>query len=271
MTLDAIRTLGVSTNPNRICGEGERLLVQAVALRAKPSKILMEWLIAEKAVNSSDALDRARAFRDTAQGAGTSRDLLRKRADEKIAHWQKQVEIQAENDELARLEFSEANAHRVVIDPEHEAHLQRMHRYRVFAENRVKDLNRRLANNKAEIERKKRHAEAQEERRLNREMQSARLKAAEESKPKPPAPKVERPLKMPVDWRNHKDVLTTAMPNQYLFLYWPDDQLQKANELIDYLAKLPNLDPDWLPQIKENLATEVKRRAEKLAKWAKSA
>jgi hypothetical protein len=268
-----------------IYGDGEWLLVQSLALKPKPDKIIIEWHIAEKSAGSEDAIARAKTLRESIANAGDARTALRKRAVEEVARWQKQVEIQAEADEYARLQFQESNRHRVQLDPEHEAFLLRMHRYRVFTENQVKDLNRRLANNKAELARKKRSEEAKEERRLNREWQAARQsqmqadQAAKKQAVTEKAKKLGRMLSgqshldntlysMPRNWKEHPEDLTRVRPSPELFRFWSDLDLERAPELIDFLMSQPEIDQRWVQQISDSLVHEVKHRGMKLAKSA---
>jgi len=271
MTREAIRTLGISPSPHMIYGDGEWLLAHSMAMRTKPDKIVMEWMIVEKTVSSDDANDRAKALRERIANAGDARAKLRKRAAEEVAHWQKQVEIQTENHELARLEFIEANANRILIDPDHEAHLQRLHRYRVFTENRVKDFNRRLANLKAEQVRKKWKETDQEERRLARELQADRLKQAKNEHTArqmrhfnlpAPDPNDSAPMfyRVPSQWRDHRDILTMIKPNMENFMFWTYAQLQQAEELFQYLSTLPGLDPAWLWSLREYHRLELENR-----------
>jgi hypothetical protein len=166
---------------------------------------------------------------------------------------------------------------------EFEKQVQRMHRYRVFTENRIKELNRRLANIKSEILKKERQQDERAWRNQMHEVAVAQLRRPEfeqlleyqkpgdlkkdspvNSIPKPPRNVVltdQDVDKIPPDWQNHKAILAQVVPNAELFQLWTNDQLIESDHMIEYLTQLPASNKHWIEQIKACQEYELQLRS----------
>ena len=151
---------------------------------------------------------------------------------------------------------------------EFEKHIQRMHRYRVFTENRIKELNRRLANIKSDMLKKERLADEKEFRRQNHEIAVAQMqrkhfeqlmeyrnhlendgKPANQEPPRNELLTAEDIEKIPPDWQNHTAILQNAIPNADLFSLWSNEQLIESGQMIEYLMQQTSTNKHWIEQI----------------------
>ena len=170
----------------------------------------------------------------------------------------------------------------VMSSEESENQAKRMHRYRVFTENRIKELNRRLANIRSELLKKERLQDEKEHRKQKHEIAMAQLSrpqfeqlmeirnpddsnnATVNSNPEPPQNLVmtdEDVDKIPPDWQNHKSILTNSIPNADLFSLWTNEQMIESGRLIEYLMQQPATNKHWIEQVKACQEYELQLRS----------
>ena len=175
MITQAIRADRENSSPLAIQGNGRWLMVRFLGLINDPNEYVEQWIAYEGLKPSVDVLGRTdKIIMDIPKEDSLLQELY-DRADERLQQWfalnKELVSIQAEEREA----FIEQYRETVMISDEFEVVLKRFHRYRVFAENRVKDANRRLANLKAAAERKAQKAEDREFRKVNQRIAIAKL------------------------------------------------------------------------------------------------
>ena len=279
MAMSAIRAEGFSTSPLWIYGNGLWIMLHTLALKAKPEAFILEWMALEGLQESADAKCQCGIFYQNIPKMQNSVQDLYNRAFNQMESWtQKQNDFETE-ESAQRDRF--VDQYCATASSEFEAQMQHLHRYRVFTENRVKELNRRLANNKAEEAKKKRYEEEKEYRKQKHELQISQMRQPQFDQlmqyksadckqnasstgdcnmQKPEAVHPETVDRIPPIWQNHKETLLKIKPNAELFCQWSADQLQQSGELIAFLEQQPNHFPHWLQQIKDCLTYEFKLR-----------
>jgi hypothetical protein len=189
----------------------------------------------------------------------------------RVKHYTQSLEELSHEYDQERQGFIDQYSVNVMSSPEFEKQLQRMHRYRVFTENRIKELNRRLANIKSDMLKKERQQDEKQWRQQMHDVAVAQLRrpqfeqlmeyrnpddansATLNSNPEPPRNEVltaEDVDKMPTDWQNQLEILPNTIPNADLFSLWTNDQLNESDHLIAYLVQLPTSNKHWIEQIK---------------------
>ena len=197
--------------------------------------------------------------------------------------WVKCYELSREYDEK-RQDFISQYSVSILCSEEYEKQVQRMHRYRVFTENRIKELNRRLVNLRSEMVKKERLKDEKEIHRQKHEIAVAKLERPQfeqlmeyrnagdvknanvNSNPEPaPARQViltpEDIEKVPPDWQKHKSVLTNIIPNAELFSLWTNEQLIESGHLMQYLMQQPGTNRHWIEQIRACQEYELQLRS----------
>ena len=283
MAFNAIKSEGCSISPHVICGEGIWIMTRVVALKPKLSSIAEEWLELKDLRESSDAISRVNAMFKNIPNSQDALKELHERSESRIKHWTKLHQKLSLEYESNRQNFIDQYSVNVMSSEEFEKQVQRMHRYRVFTENRIKELNRRLANIKSEILKKERQQDERAWRNQMHEVAVAQLRRPEfeqlleyqkpgdlkkdspvNSIPKPPRNVVltdQDVDKIPPDWQNHKAILEQVVPNAELFQLWTNDQLNESDHLIAYLTQLPASNKHWIEQIKACQEYELQLRS----------
>lgn len=259
MAYRAIKTEGCSISPLMISGDGIWILTRALAQKPSLTEIVEEWLDMNDFRQSEDAVSRANAiFKKIPNSQESSRDL-QERATSRIKHWSELHQKLSVQYDQERQDFIDQYSVNVMSSEEFEKQLHRMHRYQVFTENRIKELNRRLANIKSDMLKKERLADEKEFRRQNHEIAVAQMhrnqfeqlieyrnhlenvrKPANLEPPRNVVLTAEDIDKIPSDWQNHTDILPNAIPNAELFTLWSDEQLIESSQMIEYLMHQPS-------------------------------
>ncbi len=280
--ISAIRTEGCSPSPHSIHGDGMWLMNRAMAFKPDLEEFIKEWLEEVDAGTSYDALFRANVIGESILEKQESFDELCDRAIDRLNHWRDVLVKLSNKHNKKRQDFINQYSVNVMSSEELEKQALRLHRYRVFTENRIKELNKRLANIRAEILKKERFEEEKEYRKQKHEMAVAQLQRHEfeqlmeyrnavdsknatmNSNPEPPQNLVltDQDLdKIPPDWQNHKPILTNAIPNAELFSLWTNEQMIESGHLIVYLMQLPGTNKHWMEQITSCQEYELQLRS----------
>jgi hypothetical protein len=280
--ISAIRTEGCSPSPHTIYGEGIWIMNRAMAFKPNREEFIKEWLEQVDAGNSHDALIRANKISLSIPESQEAFDQLCERAVDRLNHWTDVLDELSNQYNENRQNFISQYSVTVMCSEELEKQALRLHRYRVFTENRIKELNKRLANIRAEILKKERFEEEKVYRKQKHEMAVAQLQRHEfeqlmeyrnavdsknatmNSNPEPPKNVVltDQDLdKIPPDWHNHKSILTNAIPNAELFSLWTNEQMIESGHLIAYLMQLPGTNKHWMEQITSCQEYELQLRS----------
>ena len=268
MAFRAIKTEGCSTSPLMISGDGIWILTRAVAHISELKSIAEEWLDLKDLRQSHDAVSRTNAILKKIPKAQDAHQDLQERATSRIKYWSEllqELSIQYDQD---RQNYIDQYSLNIMSSEEFEKHIQRMHRYRVFTENRIKELNRRLANIKSDMLKKERLADEKEFRRQNHEIAVAQMqrkhfeqlmeyrnhlendgKPANQEPPRNELLTAEDIEKIPPDWQNHTAILQNAIPNADLFSLWSNEQLIESGQMIEYLMQQTSTNKHWIEQI----------------------
>jgi hypothetical protein len=268
MAYRAIKTEGCSISPLMISGDGIWILTRALAQKPSLTEIVEEWLDMKDFRQSEDAVSRANAIFKKIPNSQESSQDLQERATSRIKHWSELHQILSVQYDQERQDYIDQYSVNVMSSEEFEKQLHRMHRYRVFTENRIKELNRRLANIKSDMLKKERLSDEKEFRRQNHEIAVAQMhrnqfeqlieyrnhlendrKPANLEPPRNVVLTAEDIDKIPPDWQNHTDILSNAIPNAELFTLWSDEQLIESSQMIEYLMHQPSTNKHWLEQI----------------------
>jgi hypothetical protein len=297
-TLQAIRAEGGSSSPQAIQGEGRWIMLRFLSIKSKPSDYVDQWLADEGLNENYDAKTRAKhMLKNTLEAEPSCQELYDKACD----RHQKWAELQQKHMEARAIErqaFIEQYQARVMLTDEFDAQMKRLHRYRVFTENRVKDANRRLENLKAAAERKAQRAEDREFRKTNQMIAISKLSEPEYERfqnlqglarmeqemesgtindnPEPvqeifeepaipePEPVVEvakvEVLKVPRDWRSETAILPQVVPNMAVFSDWTDEEMDDSTDFIAHIAALPEKDTQWKQCLLACQIMEMSRR-----------
>ncbi len=94
----------------------------------------------------------------------------------RVKHYTQSLEELSHEYDQERQVFIDQYSVNVMSSPEFEKQLQRMHRYRVFTENRIKELNRRLANIKSDMLKKERQQDEKQWRQQMHDVAVAQLR-----------------------------------------------------------------------------------------------
>ena len=175
MGLNAVRTEGCSPSPHFIFGAGSWLMSRTMACRTDHEEFAQEWLEKVDAHASFDAMCRISSIMTNIPQPQESYNQLRERADLRLNHWTSLFHDLSSEYDVKRQEFIRQYSVNVMSSEEFENQLKRLHRYRVFTENRIKELNRRLANIKSEMLKKERLQDEREFRKQNHEIAVAQM------------------------------------------------------------------------------------------------
>jgi hypothetical protein len=268
MAYRAIKTEGCSISPLMISGDGIWILTRALAQKPSLTEIVEEWLDMKDFRQSEDAVSRANEIFKKIPNSQESSQDLQERATSRIKHWSELHQKLSVQYDQERQDYIDQYSVNVMSSEEFEKQLHRMHRYRVFTENRIKELNRRLANIKSDMLKKERLADEKEFRRQNHEIAVAQMqrnqfeqlieyrnhlendrKPANLEPPRNVLLTAEDVEKIPPDWQTHTDILPNAIPNAELFTLWSDEQLIESSQMIEYLMHQPSTNKHWLEQI----------------------
>jgi hypothetical protein len=168
MTCQAVAAEGISPRPDEIFGPGDWLMKRFLATTASPTDSVHEWLDRFGARKSKITHDRAERLYFSAPDAGISHKELHERAQEKFQYWDNLMQKRRKEYDLAKMQFTQANAGNGMGDKEMETQVRLMHRYRTAAQNRMDKLDRQLKASKAERARKEHKIRMREERENNR-------------------------------------------------------------------------------------------------------
>jgi hypothetical protein len=271
MAISAVRTEGCSPSPHFISGPGNWIITRAMAFVSDVEDFVEEWLELVQAEDSKGALARANLISKEAPELEDAYQQLCERVMLRVKHYTQSLEELSHEYDQERQGFIDQYSVNVMSSPEFEKQLQRMHRYRVFTENRIKELNRRLANIKSDMLKKERQQDEKQWRQQMHDVAVAQLRRPQfeqlmeyrnpddaktanlNSNPEPPRNEVltaEDVDKMPTDWQNQLEILPNTIPNADLFSLWTNDQLNESDHLIAYLVQLPTSNKHWIEQIK---------------------
>lgn len=297
MALAAIRTEGMLSSPLWIHGDGVWMMRRILVTRPRPDEFLKEWVKREGLNYSVDSIRQYATLRHEELECDAAYEELCERSRERHEFWAERYKAMVKEHQAAKERFIEQYRATVMISDEFDAQMKRMHRYRAFTENRVKDCNRRLTNISAKLEREARQRDDREDRLQKRLIEMARLSPFEyerlldlqqlharkvESGTKtyhpenhePIAQPVEPPkpdpepawsptqevIKVPRDWRKQKSVLTKIVPNLEAFSEWTDEEMNHCNEFIEYIAGLTGKDTEWKQRLMGCQIHEFSRR-----------
>ena len=179
MTCQAVMTEGISPRPEKIYGEGSWIMKRFLAGTDSPTESVKEWTNIYRMQTSKTTIDRAEKLFLTAPDTATSINELQVRAHEKYQYWDNLMQKRRKDYDLAKIQFTQANAGNGMGDKEMETQVRLMHRYRVSAQNRVDRLDRKLKNIQNErvrrLTRKYLWDQKEQQRKENRDYQVSRM------------------------------------------------------------------------------------------------
>jgi len=276
LAITAVRTEGCSPSPHFITGEGIWIMTQTMSFKANIDCFIDEWLELVDADTSNDALGRAILISKALPDNESAYQHLCERAVIRLKHYTDLLQELSDKYDENRQDFISQYSVNVMSSEEFEKQVQRLHRYRVFTENRIKEFNRRLSNSRAEILKKQRLQDEKEFRNLNHEIAVEQLerpqfeqlleyRKSDDAKVAKSAQKVilrdEDLVNIPPDWQNHTAILTDSIPNAELFSLWTDEQLIESSQMIEYLIQQPSTNKHWIEQIRACQESELEIRS----------
>jgi len=179
MTCQAVAAEGISPHPDEIFGQGDWLMKRFLATTASPTESVHEWLDKYGVRKSKISNDRGEKLYLSSPEPGLAHKELQARAQEKYQYWDNLMEKRRKDYDLAKIQFTQANAGNGMGDKEMENQVRLMHRYRTAAQNRFDRYDRQLKAGKATSLRRTQQLFAWEqrekERAINRDLKLARL------------------------------------------------------------------------------------------------
>jgi hypothetical protein len=183
MTCQAVLAEGVSPAPDEIYGDGAWIMKRFLASTESPSETVKEWTSRFGMQTSKTTVDRAERLYLSAPDTAVSINELHVRAQEKYQYWDNLMQKRRGDYDLAKIQFTQANAGNGMGDKEMETQVRLMHRYKVAAQNRVDKLDRKLKINQSERrKREQKHylwEQREKERKENRDLKISKLNKRE--------------------------------------------------------------------------------------------
>ena len=179
LTCQAVMAEGVSPRPEKIYGDGAWIMKRFLASTGSPSESVKEWTTHYGMQTSKNTVDRAEKIFLSAPDTAASINELHTRAQEKYQYWDNLMQKRRRDYDLAKIQFTQANAGNGMGDKEMETQVRLMHRYKVSAQNRVDRLDRKLKNIQTErvrrMTKKFLWEQKEKQRKENRDYQVSRM------------------------------------------------------------------------------------------------